>query len=335
MLNGKNESAMDILMSKREILRRLNSITIKPSGLKQRKYGISVKYFSNNEQNPYKRIDYELTTDLIIDGHEGVLTIDKKDIHYNQHKADNINEILGSSISKAFYPVKTHLNEKGLCTNEILNHEEIKERWKKEKSIILEKYNSEYLDNFFHEADKNFSNKYHLENSLQFDWFWNLFFHPKFINYGDTRQKETALFLSVVPYQFPVKFSGIQTIHKIPTDFHSFTIDFQSKEQKAHPYFISKKHKASNSFMTLKVVFELDLYHHFPMHIRADFEVFSKDQFGNKISIKKIKYTQFQQNTEDFKQMKLSNTSPFITGGLIVSEPNKWGFYKNKYENDW
>jgi hypothetical protein len=326
---------MDILMPKKEILRRLNTLRIKPSGLQERKYGVSVKYFAGNEQTPSKRIDYEVTTDLIIDDYKGTLTIDKKNIHYNQHRADGINEVLNNSISKAFYPIKTHLNEKGVCTNEILNHEEIKERWEKEKKIILEKYNSESLDNFFLEADKNFNNKNYLEESFQHDWFWNLFFHPKFINYGETRQSETDLHLSVVPYQFPLKFSGIQTIHKIPTDYHSFIIEFQSRKKKAHPYFIPKNRKNSGCFMSLKVVFDLDLYHHFPMHIRADFEVYSKDQSGHKILIRKIQYTQFQQNTEYLKQMKLSSDSPFITGGLVVSEPNKWGFYKNQYENDW
>ncbi len=326
---------MDILMPKKEILRRLNTLRIKPSGLQKRKYGVSAKYFAGNEQTPSKRIDYEVTTDLIIDDYKGILTIDKKNIYFNQHRADGINEVLNNSISKAFYPIKTHLNEKGVCTNEILNHEEIKERWEKEKKIILEKYNSESLDNFFLQADKNFNNKNHLEESFQHDWFWNLFFHPKFINYGETRQSETDLYLSVVPYQFPLKFSGIQTIHKIPTDYHSFIIEFQSRKKKAHPYFIPKNHKNSVCFMSLKVVFDLDLYHHFPMHIRADFEVYSKDQSGHKILIRKIQYTQFQQNTQYLKQMKLSSDSPFITGGLVVSEPNKWGFYKNQYENDW
>jgi len=322
-------------MSKKEILRRLNTIRIKPSGLKPRKYGVSVKYFSGSEQILSKRIDYEITTDLQLDSHKGILTINKENISFNQHEPDGINEILGNSISKAFYPIKTHLNEKGLTTNEILNHEDIKQRWEKEKAIILEKYTSKPLDDFFLAADKKINDKSGLEENLQFDWFWNLFFHPKFIDYGETRKTETAMFLSVIPYQFPLRFSGVQSINKIPTDYHSFVIEFESKEEPAHSYFIPKNHDPSNYFMTLKIVFDLDLYHHFPMHIRADFQVFSKDLLGNKNLIKKIKYTQFQQNTEEFKQMKLAWDSPFITGGLVVSEPNKWGFYKNKYENDW
>jgi len=326
---------MDILMSKKEILRRLNSLRIQPDGLSQRKYGVSVKYFSGNEPIPDKRIDYEIAVDLELEHHRGILTIHKDHIFYNQHEPDGVNEILGNAISRAFYPIQTHLNEKGLTTNEILNHEDIKQRWEKEKARILEKYSSGPLNDFLLAADKKISNRSGLEQSLQFDWFWNLFFHPKFINYGEARKTETVLFLPVIPYQVPLRFQGIQTINKIPTDYHSFIIEFESREEPAHPYFIPKNAVHSNCFMTLKVIFDLDVYHHFPMHIRADFEVFSKDLTGNRNLIKKIKYTQFQQNTDGFRFMKLSPGSPFITGGLVVSEPNKWGFYKNKYENDW
>lgn len=64
------------------------------------------------------------------------------------------------------------------------------------------------------------------------------------------------------------------------------------------------------------------------MHIQAYFEVYSKDWAGNKIFIKRINYTQFQENTEEYKDQELDKTSPFITGGVVVSEPNKWGFIK-------
>ncbi|WP_415324830.1 hypothetical protein [Chryseobacterium sp. MMS23-Vi53] len=322
-------------MSKKEILRRLNTLRIKPSGLQQRKYGVSVKYFSGNEQTPSKRIDYEVTTDLNIDDYKGILTINKENIFYNQHEAEGISEILNNSISNALYPLQTHLNEKGLSTNEIFNIEEIKKRWKNEKSKLLENYSSVALDEFFNAIDKKIEDISGLEKGLQNDWFWNLFFHPKFINYGETRKAKAALFLSIIPYQPAVRFPGIQTINKIPTDYHSFVIDFQSEELHADYYFIRNISGKTDYFMSLKVIFDLDVYHHFPMHIRVYFEVYSKDLNGNKNFIKKINYTQYQQNTEEFKHKKLDKSSPFITGGLVVSEPNKWGFYKNEYENDW
>lgn len=335
MLNGKNEPTMDILMSKKEILRRLNTLRIKPSGLKERKYGISVKYFSGNEQIPSKRIDYDVNVNLSLEYNKGTLTIHKENIYYNQHQPDSINEILGDSISKALYPLQISINEKGLTTNEILNHKEIISRWEFEKQKILQNHQSDSLYDFFVTADQRFSDKTGLQRSLKNDWFWNLFFHSKFINYGDTRNTETSFHLSVVPYRPPLKFTGIQLIHKIPTKYHSFIIEFNSVEMAAHHYFTQKKHTGQEYFMSLKVIYDMDIYHHFPMHIQAYFEVYSKDWAGNKIFIKRINYTQFQENTEEYKDQELDKTSPFITGGVVVSEPNKWGFYKNTYENDW
>lgn len=322
-------------MPKKEILRRLNTLRIKPSGLQERKYGVSVKYFAGNEQTPSKRIDYEVTTDLIIDDYKGTLTIDKKNIHYNQHDPELTSEIFGSALSEALYPVQIYLNEKGLTTHEIINTEEIRERWKEEKERLSDKYSSDALETFFETVDKKLNDRSEIEKSLHHDWFWNLFFHPKFVDYGETRKTSCALFLSVIPYQPTLRFPGIQTIQKIPTDYHSFIIEFQSEELPADPYFISKHPGKTGAFMSLKVIFDLDLYNHFPMHTRAYFEVYTKDINGNKLIIKKIHYTQYQQNTEEFNNKELDKSSPFITGGLVVSEQKTWGFYKNEYENDW
>jgi hypothetical protein len=327
---------MGIVMSKKEILKRLNTLRINPLGLVTRSYGISIKYYSYEEEVPSKRIDYETNVDLNLEYNKGILTINKKNVFYNQHQPDNISEILADSISKALYPIQTHLNEKGIGTNEIYNLEEIKDRWENEKSRLSHKYSSKPLTDLFLAVDHKIENKTDLEKSLQYDWFWNLFFHPKFIDYGETRKTKTALFLSVVPYQFPIRFPGIQTINKIPTDYHSFVIEFNGEEMPADPYFIPKNLPSSSSFfMSLHVIYDLDLYHHFPMHTRAFFEVFTKDHLGNKASVKKINYTQFQLNNEEYKDKILSKDSPFITGGLVISEPNQWGFYKNIYENDW
>lgn len=326
---------MDILMPKKEILRRLNNIRIKPAGLKPRKYGVSVKYFTGTSDIPEKRVDYELTTVLDLIDYKGILTISKESIFFNQHEPDGMSEILGNAVSKALYPLQTYLNEKGLSTHEIINIEEIRERWKKEKTKLSEKYSSEALETFFETVDKKFNDRSEIEKSLHNDWFWNLFFHPRFIDYGETRSTSTALFLSVIPYQPPVRFSGVQTIQKIPTDYHSFIIEFQSEELPAESLFISGMAGKTEGWMSLKVIFDLDIYHHFPMHIRAYFEAYTKDLNGNKHIIKKIQYTQYQQDTSYFSALKLDQNSPFITGGMVVSEKNKWGFYKNKYENDW
>lgn len=327
----------EISLSKKEIIGRLNSIRVKPDDLLPRQYGISVKYYKNDENVPEKRIDYEAEISLEILHGTGEITINKKNVFYNQHEPDLINEIIADSISKSLYPVTHSYNEKGIVGKDIINHEEILKRWQDQKALILEKYSSEDLDAFFKVVDDKFVNKIKLQQSLNYDWFWNLFFHPILINYGERRKIETELFLAVIPYQLPLRFTGLQTIEKIPTDYHSFKVDFKSKELKSPRYFYPKKAEEElNLFMSLTVNFDFDLYHHFPMHIRAYFQVYSKNWEGKKVLSRRIEFTMYQTNSEIYKTKQLSEKSPFITGGLVKLPPNKWGFDNfEKIENDW
>lgn len=327
----------EIRLLKKDIQNRLNSMRIKPNDLNPRTYDVSIKYFSHENSTPDKRIDYRVTSDLkIVDG-VGELSINKEDIFYNQHEPDFINEIISNTISKSVYPVVTHYNEKGIASNEILNLKEIIERWDKEKKVLLEKYNSADLNNFIGKFESKLKNKNLIEKSLQYDWFWNLFFHPKLINYGDKRTTVKNLLLSIVPYSPPFRFKGVQKIEKIPTNYHSFLITFNSQETIAPQYFYPKnKTEETLIFMSLDVSFDLDLYHHFPMHTTAELKIYSKDQLDNKRVIKKIDFSMFQVNTDEYKFKILSKDSPFITGGLVKLPPNKWGFdnFEN-LENDW
>ena len=327
----------EIRLSKKEISNRLNSIRIKPEGLTNRKYGVSVKYFEGDEKQPFKRIDYELNLELKIHYNQGFLEINKTNIYYNQHESDAINEIIADSISKSLYPLQVELNEKGLTPNEILNYSEVLERWNSEKEKITEKYQSDALRDFFNTVDLKFLHQKQIERSLQNDWFWNLFFHPRLVNYGDYRMIDTYLYLAVIPYQNPIRFIGTQKIEKMPTDYHSFTIGFQSVEQNAPDYFRPKNDTEEITFfMKLNVFFDLDIYHHFPMHIRADFKIYKKDRFGTETILNRTEFSQYQQNTEEYQSKQLSIDIPFITGGLVKLPPNKWGF--DNFENleyDW
>ena len=72
------------------------------------------------------------------------------------------------------------------------------------------------------------------------------------------------------------------------------------------------------------------------MHTIANLEVYSKNWKGEKENISRTQFTMYQQDTQMFEGMQLSNDSPFITGGLVKLPPNKWGFdnFEN-LENDW
>lgn len=325
------------VLDKKEIQRRLNSIRIKPEGLQPRKYGVSVKYFDGDNEKPTKRIDYKVIAEVKIEHGIGAISINKEEVFFNQAEPDRFHEILVAAISRSIYPVKVFYNEKGIASKEIINHKEISERWEKEKSAILEKYNSKSLDDFIQIAEEKLQNKDRLEKSLHYDCLWNLFFHPILMNYGERRSVENYLYLPIIPYQSPLRFHGIQTIEKIPTDYHSFKVNFESNELPAPKYFYPKNSPDDAKYwMSLTVYFDSDVYHHFPMHIRAYFEVYSKDWVGKNVTEKKIQFTMYQIGSEEYNGKTLSKDSPFISGGLVKLPPNKWGFDNfEKIENDW
>lgn len=324
-------------LDKKEIRGRLNSMRIDPDGLEARQYGVSVKYFYEEDLKPKKRIDYVATVELNVPHGIGEISVNKTNLFFNRHEPDLINEIIAAAISRSLYPVKVFYNEKGIAGEEINNHEEILLRWQAEKNNVLEKYESTDLNDFFEAFEKKLENKQQLSKSMNHDWFWNLFFHPVLINYGDRRRIENELYLAVIPYRAPLRFTGIQTIEKIPTDYHSFKVEFQSVEVKAPAYFYPKSaDKDLTLFMSLKIHFDSDVYHHFPMHIRAYFEVYSKNWEGGKLMSRRIEFTMYQTNAEIYKTKQLSEKSPFITGGIVKLPPNKWGFDNfEKIENDW
>ena len=97
-----------------------------------------------------------------------------------------------------------------------------------------------------------------------------------------------------------------------------------------------EKPESLEIYMQLNVEYDLDIFHHFSMHTRATLIIYTKDVLENKTIVKRIEFTQYQQNTEIYKDQKLTADSPFITGGLVKLPPNKWGFdnFEN-LENDW
>ena len=63
----------ELRLTKKEIQNRLNTLKINPNGLQTRKYGVTTKYFSGNEESPDKRIAYEATVKLNINNRIGEL----------------------------------------------------------------------------------------------------------------------------------------------------------------------------------------------------------------------------------------------------------------------
>lgn len=76
-------------------------------GMLHRHYGVSIKYFKSEESKPFKRIDYEAS--IALSEHElgWIMSLDKKDVYFNQHEPDSISGRFGAVVSESLYPVQT------------------------------------------------------------------------------------------------------------------------------------------------------------------------------------------------------------------------------------
>jgi hypothetical protein len=292
-----------------------NTLKLNFGNFKSRKYDVSVKYFDNADIQPKKRIDYE--AEIAITSNQGARLLDvfKQNIWFDQHEPDLINEMIANELSKTIYPIQAMIDEAGTFL-EITNFNRIvNSRWHRNKYRATEKYNTEITRKFYNAFERNLENRNVFEKSLQYDWFWNLLFHPKYINYGDEHSVKTNLYLAVIPYEYPIQFTGKQKINTEITDYHSVEIHFKSDEMEAHNYFIPKNRPANlgdTFLMRLNVYFDLDVYYLFPMHTRANFEVFSKDSEGKEIMLKRIEFSQYQEDTESNRTSPPEKRSSFL-----------------------
>ncbi|WP_316843481.1 hypothetical protein [Pedobacter psychrodurus] len=264
--------------------------------LRDRRYGVSVKYYAGNDESPNKRIDYEV--DVKIDTHHNgwQIDIDKQNVFFNQHEPDLISEILSQAITRSIYPVQCVINNKGLPVRGITNHDQILSRWNQNKKRIADKYEGETVDKLIGVADIKFGSKALIEKSMKYDMFWNLFFHPKFIGYNGTAGVRTDLHLAVVPYKFPVRFTGLQYFNRQVTSYHTLEVNFNSDEMEAPQFLRGAKDENQKYYMKLDVVFDLDASHLFLTNTTAYFSFYYKDHEQNICLVKRIYFTMYEIN---------------------------------------
>ncbi len=311
-------------MNKNKIALKNNTLRINFGSIQPRKYGISVKYFDGNEDSPSKRIDYEAK--IVVTSNRGsyLLDIFKRNIWFDQHEPDLINEMVASELSQILYPLQVRVDEKDMSLMEFTNYRQILNNWYVNKEKITQKYASKAAQSFYTKFERNLESRAIFEKSMQYDWFWNLLFHPRYIDYGPEQSVKTDLYLSVVPYAYPLLFTGKQTIDTEITDYYSVKIHFKSDEMRAHHSFVPIDRRVSEemehpTYMKLNVYYDLDVYYLFPVHTRAYLEVYEKDSDGKETPIKRVEFTQYQKNSEINRKTPPEKISPFH----VYEEDNK------------
>ncbi|OWP76474.1 hypothetical protein [Flavobacterium oreochromis] len=280
-----------------------------------RVYAVSVKYFDDKNPMPTKRIDYE--AEIIITSNQGVYLLDifKRAVWFDQHEPDLISEQISNELSQSLYPVQVRVDPQKMRLIEYTNYNQIVNRWYRNKGKVTTRYASKILSDFYSHFEKNLENRSELERSMEYDVFWNFLFHPNYIDYGNEHSVKTDFYLAIIPYQYPIQFKGIQTIDTHITNSDTVRIDFKSDEMLAAPYFIQEalKNKQEGPFyMQLEVAYYLDVYSLFPVYIRANFNVYTKNAQGIVTVIKRVEFSQYQQNVERNKKPQQKAQTSFL-----------------------
>lgn len=271
-----------------------NTFISLPAGVGVRRYGVSVKYFTGAAEQPNKRADYEAVIDL--EEHElgWLLRLDKQQVFFNRHEPDTISERFGAAVSSSLYPVETVINGWGRQVTGIINHAAILKRWQANRQQLLDKYEGAVMDDFVKAADKKMQNSSLIQQAMNYDLYWNLFFHPKYMAYTEKLMQPVDLYLSVIPYKAPVRFSGMQRIIPQITSYGAIGVKFVSEEQGALAELLPENMKDTPCFMKVTVDFDLDREHHFAMHTRALLEVYEKEGKYTENLVRKIQFTMYQ-----------------------------------------
>lgn len=265
-----------------------------PKGVGERHYGVAVKYYQGTATQPDKRVDYEATVNLAEHELGWVLRLNKQQVYFNRHEPDTISERFGAAVSRALYPVETVINGWGRQVTGIINHPAILKRWQTNRQQLLDKYGGPVVDDFIRAADKKIGTPSLVQRSMKYDLFWNLFFHPKYMAYTEKLEQPADLYLSVIPYKAPVRFTGVQKIIPEITAYGSIMVQFTSEEQEAPEALLPENKKGIPCFVKVNVDFDLDEEYHFAMHTRALLEVYQKEGKNTTIPVRKVEFTMYQ-----------------------------------------
>lgn len=274
--------------------------TPQPRTLKS--YGVSIKYFQEDDVEPNKRLDYQI--DLRVDQFRDEpktwqMMFNKRDLFINQHEPDLISEQLANLAMEALYPIKVDVNAKNEVFRGIVNHNDIKNRWETAKEKIIDKYEGDVTDLFIKKMEEKILSAYQIQQSLHFDMFWSMFFHPLYQNYNNNLTQTINFIFPIFPYQ-TYSFEGTQTIEKTLTSYGTIHINFNAKVD-----FNAEEAKAFNlngpHTMNLTAFWDLDEKGGLLKHNNVDWTL-SKIAKDEVIGIKRIKFSAYETSNETAKE---------------------------------
>lgn len=152
-----------------------NSTLTYPVGKSEKNYGVVIKYLHS---------DVQMHFEVHIKKENNIVEINKKKTFVNNKEIENLIEKLYETSQQAIYPLRVAMRSNG-SFSEIVNQEEISERWRNSYLPKLKEYyvspTAEEILSRMNEIFKNINqNKDFFYQSV----FYKLFFHPVYQSYS-------------------------------------------------------------------------------------------------------------------------------------------------------
>jgi len=197
--------------------------------IKKRKDGLGNSYGVEISYAPNLNIQYIINVDYLesleSDYH---CKFSRKQFFINGKQPTRLIDTLAEKCMNAIYPIHFRTNSYGLI-REVLNFDEIKERWQLKQKTLISAYQGEFVENYFSQINRSFESKDTLLKAMQRELFYSLFsFQMEAATTRDNQMEHVDYKLPIYPYRLPVEFIGNQ---KIIDSGKSINITYNGKDR--------------------------------------------------------------------------------------------------------
>ena len=129
------------------------------------------------------------------------------DVYINQMEPDDHSYRLAQACSKAFYPLVLICDASGKIIG--LLYEQIKERWRREKPLIVREFGGEYAERYIKVVERSINDPQKIIDIISKNLFFHTFFMPRYALRTDM-DREVEVTIPLIPFQDSLLGTGIQ-----------------------------------------------------------------------------------------------------------------------------
>lgn len=152
-----------------------------------------------------------------------IFEISRKEIYINNQTSLSQMENITAIASNALFPIHVKIKRDGQI-DQILNQSEILKRWSANRKKLLEYYKGEKSEKIISRIDDLFFDKNLLQQSINRNWFFHLFFAPLYISYSEKLRAKHIWKSPVFGNQF-IEYNVVQTVQENYSDDDKININ--------------------------------------------------------------------------------------------------------------